>query len=342
MIRIVSVAVFAALAAALFLMPGVSPARLATKQVADLVRLEADRLGESGELLTDANGDAIRTPLWEVLVEAGQAGGPEDGKNPALKIGGARFVVDPAVFQEGEVRDINWDLEAVRSIQRELRSVFAENEVPVRIETYKKPHPEGFDLLLGVSEDSLMLRVERKGIPIARVESPWTPITPRSLLPPLVAIFLAILFRRPGIALFAGVWTGAALVKAPDCAGLEEAIGHGAGFGAAVGAGALDVFATYFRGQLVDRARIEIILFVIFMLAMVGVVTKAGGIRGMMNRIASLAQDARKTQIATWFMGLTVFFDDYANTILVGSTMRPLADRFRIAREKLAYIVDST
>ena len=104
----------------------------------------------------------------------------------------------------------------------------------------------------------------------------------------------------------------------------------------------MDVFATYFRGQLVDRARIEIILFVVFMLAMVGVVTKAGGIRGMMNRIASLAQDARKTQIATWFMGLSVFFDDYANTILVGSTMRPLADRFRIAREKLAYIVDST
>ena len=102
------------------------------------------------------------------------------------------------------------------------------------------------------------------------------------------------------------------------------------------------MLTTYFRGQLVDRARIEIILFVIFMLAMVGVVTKAGGIRGMMNRIASLAQDARKTQIATWIMGLSVFFDDYANTILVGSTMRPLADRFRIAREKLAYIVDST
>ncbi len=344
MLRIVSVAIFAALAAALFLMPGVSPARLATKQIAELVREEADRLTDTGQPLTDARGGPVRAPLWKILVEAGQANEPDPdaGEDPVLKIGGARFVVDPEVFQEGEVRDPNWDFEAVRSIQRVLRAVLAEEEVPVRIAAYKKPDPEGFDLMLGVTKDSLMLRVERQGVPIAKVVRPWSPITPRSLLPPLVAIFLAILLRRPVVALFAGVWAGAALVKAPACAELGSSIGSGAELGAAIGAGAVDVFATYLRGQLFERARIEIILFVVFMLAMVGVITKAGGIRGMMNGIASLAQDARKTQIATWFMGLSVFFDDYANTILVGSTMRPLADRFRIAREKLAYIVDST
>jgi Na+/H+ antiporter NhaC len=96
------------------------------------------------------------------------------------------------------------------------------------------------------------------------------------------------------------------------------------------------------KGELLDHARTQIILFVVFMLAMVGVITRAGGIRGVMNRIASLARDARQTQIATWLMGLVIFFDDYANTILVGATMRPLADRFKVAREKLAYIVDST
>ena len=82
--------------------------------------------------------------------------------------------------------------------------------------------------------------------------------------------------------------------------------------------------------------------FVIFMLAMVGVIIKAGGIHGLMQRIARLAKDARRTQIATWFMGLAIFFDDYANSILVGSTMRSLTDKFKVAREKLAYIVDST
>ena len=78
------------------------------------------------------------------------------------------------------------------------------------------------------------------------------------------------------------------------------------------------------------------------MLAMVGVITKNGGIRGLMNLVARFARSARSTQVSTYFMGLAVFFDDYANTILVGSTMRPLTDRYRIAREKLAYIVDST
>ncbi len=70
--------------------------------------------------------------------------------------------------------------------------------------------------------------------------------------------------------------------------------------------------------------------------------TRNGGIRGLMHWIAKLARSARSTQVATWLMGLLIFFDDYANTILVGSTMRPLTDRFRISREKLAYIVDST
>jgi Na+/H+ antiporter NhaC len=44
----------------------------------------------------------------------------------------------------------------------------------------------------------------------------------------------------------------------------------------------------------------------------------------------------------TWFAGLVIFFDDYANTLIVGNTMRPVTDRLRISREKLAYIVDST
>ena len=186
MIRIVSVAVFAALAAALFLVPGVSPARLATKQIGELVHEEADRLTAAGDPVTDANGEPVRAPLWEILVEAGQTGQPDPDAeaHPALKIGGARFVVDEEVLQEGEVRDINWSLEAVRSIQRELRAVIAEEGIPVRVDTYKKPHPDGFGLFLGVSKDALMLRVEREGAPIARVERPWSPITPRSLLPP--------------------------------------------------------------------------------------------------------------------------------------------------------------
>ena len=81
------------------------------------------------------------------------------------------------------------------------------------------------------------------------------------------------------------------------------------------------------------------------MLAMVGVMTALGWHPrpdGHASREAARTTSAKRTQIATWLMGLVIFFDDYANTILVGSTMRPLTDRFRIAREKLAYLVDST
>lgn len=335
MIRIVSIAVFAALAAALFLVPGVSPARLATKQVADLLEVETQLLGADGQPVLDEAGQPVEAPLWQLIFDSPAMGTDVDESGQelsVLQIGGGRVLVSEEVFQEGETYDPLWNIEAIKSVQRKLRSIIADEELPVRIDAYKKPNPEGFNLLTRVSEGRLSLQVELGKDPFATVEQDWQPITPKSLLPPLVAIFLAILLRRPVVALFAGVWAGAALVKSSA----------GAGIGGALGGGVVDVFGTYFKGQLVDRARIEIILFVVFMLAMVGVITKAGGIRGMMDRIASLAQDARKTQIATWIMGLSVFFDDYANTILVGSTMRPLADRFRIAREKLAYIVDST
>jgi Na+/H+ antiporter NhaC len=75
---------------------------------------------------------------------------------------------------------------------------------------------------------------------------------------------------------------------------------------------------------------------------MVGVISKNGGTIGIVSLVERLAQSARRSQLATWFMGLIIFFDDYANTLIVGNTMRPITDRFKISREKLAYIVDST
>lgn len=335
MIRIASVAVFAALVAALFLVPGVSPASLATKQLADLLDEQATTLDETGAARLDENGDPITKPLWEVVLDGAAVPAETDEAGVewrTFELGGGRIVVDPEVYQKGETFDPIWPIEMIKSVQRKLRATVADQGLPVRIDAYKKPDRGALNLFARVTPEALVLQAEFGEKPIAVAETPFRPITQRSLLPPLVAIFLAILLRRPVVALFAGVWAGAVLVR----------MAGGAALASASGQGFLDVFRTYFDGQLRDQARIEIILFVVFMLAMVGVITKAGGIRGMMNRIASLAQDARRTQIATWFMGLSIFFDDYANSILVGSTMRPLADKFRIAREKLAYIVDST
>ena len=374
MIRILAVAVFVALVAALFLAPGVKPSTLATKQIADLLE-EAIPASESS--IDSAEEDEVA--LWKEIFASSAIGSEEteDGEQQRfLRMGGVRLVLAPDVIREGEVYDPSLSGEAGKAIVRRLRAIAANEEIDIRIDPFRKPDPAGANFLGVVKADSLVLsvQVDESGsgapifsdtpfsvgeapgdgssadgssagdsaasgalptftnMPLAVRAVDWNPITPRSLLPPLVAIFLAILLRRPVIALFAGVWVGAFLVL--RTAGTQTL--------AATHESLVDVFDVYFASEFRDRARVEIVLFVIFMLAMVGILTKAGGIRGIMNKIARLAQDARRTQIATWFMGLAIFFDDYANTILVGSTMRPLADKFRIAREKLAYIVDST
>jgi len=326
MIRAASLLVFAALAALLFTADGASPTLLGAKQAGDFLLLTVD--GPDGE----------PRAMWQDVLESEavvEVSG-EDGKpTRRLLIGGTRVLSD--VLREGEGFDPNWHRTAGSSLIRKLRSIVADEGLAIEIPALKKPAPKepapggvNFEFSVGEGEGALAASID--GGPISERAGPRLEITQRSLLPPLVAIFLAILFRRPVLALLMGVIAGAFLVRS----------GEGAGLAASAGGALVDTVTVYLKGQLQDHARTEIILFVVFMLAMVGVITRAGGIRGVMNQIAGLARDARKTQIATWFMGLAIFFDDYANTILVGSTMRPLSDRFKVAREKLAYIVDST
>lgn len=151
-------------------------------------------------------------------------------------------------------------------------------------------------------------------------------IDARSLLPPFLAILTALFFQRTILALFAGVWVGATLLSGNDpIAGLW----------------------LFLRGYLVQEAlldsfRIEIIGFVIGLVALVGVISRGGGVQGMIGLMMRFVRSARSAQLVAFAMGIVIFFDDYANTILVGATMRPLTDRFRVSREKLSYLVDST
>ena len=145
--------------------------------------------------------------------------------------------------------------------------------------------------------------------------------------------------------IFAGRWGiilvgGAIGVTAP----LLQKLGNPGNMGVCVAcfvrdtAGALGLH----RAAVVQAVRLEIIGFVIGLCAMVGVMSRGGGIRGFVNLIVRFAKTVRSTQLATYIMGLLIFFDDYSNCILVGSVMRPLTDKMKISREKLSYIVDST
>ena len=162
---------------------------------------------------------------------------------------------------------------------------------------------------------------------------------PVSLLPPLLAISLAFVTRRAVLPLFGGVWLGATMLAWPNNSAFK--------------APAVGLWATFdehiVRAAIYDPAdggfqsfELGVLGFIFALVAMVAVSIRAGGMAGVAARFSVLAESARATRIATWAMGMVVFFDDYANTMVVGGAMRPLSDRNRVSREKLAWIVDST
>lgn len=151
-----------------------------------------------------------------------------------------------------------------------------------------------------------------------------------SLLPPIVAVLLAIWFRNIILAMLVSIWFGAVILA------------HGNLF-----LGFVHTLDTFVIHEIVepgstDNSHMMIILFTMFLGAMVGVMSVGGGTAALVNRLSEYATKREHSQLMTWFLGLVVFFDDYANSLLVGSSMRPLTDRMKVSREKLAFLVDST
>jgi Na+/H+ antiporter NhaC len=150
-----------------------------------------------------------------------------------------------------------------------------------------------------------------------------------SVLPPLIAILFALLFRQVILALLAGVWLGSfflsgygivpSLLRIVDRYVVQTLSGPGEG-----------------------ADHISIIVFTLLLGGMVGITSRMGGMQGIVDRVSKLATTPRRGQLAVWLMGIIIFFDDYTNTLIVGNSTRPLTDRLRISREKLSYIVDST
>ena len=146
-----------------------------------------------------------------------------------------------------------------------------------------------------------------------------------SLLPPLVAIVLAIATRRAVLSLLIGIFCGALVT----CGGQPLAA----------------LFATcevHLWPTLAEPGKLRVFCFTMLMGAMIGVICRSGGMQGLVGVISPFAKTRRSGQLITWLLGLVIFFDDYANTMLLGNTLRPLFDRLKISREKLAYLVDST
>jgi Na+/H+ antiporter NhaC len=146
-----------------------------------------------------------------------------------------------------------------------------------------------------------------------------------SIIPPLAAILLALIFRQVIVSLLLGIYFGAVFIN---------------GYNPLTGL--LKVIDTYIINAIIDPSHAKIIVFTFLFGGVVGLMNKSGGTKGIAALVTRFARKRNSGMVSSWLAGLIIFFDDYANTLIVGNLMRPITDKFKVSREKLSFIVDST
>ena len=147
-----------------------------------------------------------------------------------------------------------------------------------------------------------------------------------SLIPTVLAIVLAIWSRQVYVSLAAGIWIGWTILEGWNpLAGLATAIEQTV-------------------AVLGDPGNARVILFTLVIGAMIATLEAAGGVRGFVRWIEGnrWVTDGRRAQFLAWIIGIVIFIESNITVLVAGAVSRPLFDRFRISRERLAYIVDST
>ena len=149
------------------------------------------------------------------------------------------------------------------------------------------------------------------------------------IIPALSAIFLAIYTKQVILSLISGIISGSIIQSF-----FNDSITYFFG---------LDkVFDHYILNSITDEGHASVILFSLLIAGSIHIMTKMGAFNGLIRWLSKYAKSKRSALFTTYFLGFFVFFDDYANTLVVGNTMQKITDRFQISREKLAFIVDAT
>ena len=146
-----------------------------------------------------------------------------------------------------------------------------------------------------------------------------------SLVTPFIAIVLSFITKQVVLSLAAAVFTGATIIN-----------------GGNVFEGFLRTCDTYFVGTVADSWNASLMMFILAVGGMIAVMSRMGGMQAMAVAMAKKAQGTKNVLIMTWVLGLIIFFEDIANSLIVGPTMRPVADEEKVSREKLSYVIDST
>lgn len=146
-----------------------------------------------------------------------------------------------------------------------------------------------------------------------------------SLLPIVMAVSLALYTKNAVFSLFCGLLCASILIN------IDQPL-----------MGIFYVFDPLLTQALANGDSIKVIFFSLLIAIGVEVMRQSGGTKALVAFFLRFTKTRRTSMVTMWFAGLTVFFDDYANCLIVGSSMRSVADKARISRAKLAYLVDST
>ncbi|MEM9052136.1 MAG: Na+/H+ antiporter NhaC family protein [Bacteroidota bacterium] len=151
-----------------------------------------------------------------------------------------------------------------------------------------------------------------------------------SILPPLIAIFLAFFTKEVVLSILGGLSIGVMIIGFYD----DGMIGILVSF--------FSIITDYIMPAIIDWYHASILLFTFLIGGMIAVVSKNGGIMGLVDKVSRFAKSPKSGQLTTYLLGFLIFFDDYSNSLVIGNTMKPICDKLKISREKLSYIVDST
>ena len=143
----------------------------------------------------------------------------------------------------------------------------------------------------------------------------------QSLVPAIVAVATAVVIRRPIESLLAGVFAGLLLLEP---------------------AASVANFSSILLEVMMDETIAWVIIVCGLMGSLIVLLMRAGAANAFSHALASKAKSAGSALLYTWLLGLLIFIDDYLNALAVGSAMRKVTDKFRVSREMLAYVVDST
>lgn len=152
-----------------------------------------------------------------------------------------------------------------------------------------------------------------------------------TIIPPLLAIVLAFITKNVVVSLFLGVLSGSLILQ----------LGSGENIFSAIVLSFLD-FISRALNALADPWDAGIILQVLAIGGVINLVGKMGGAKAIAEALAKRAKTSKGAQLISWFLGILVFFDDYANSLIVGPIMRPVFDKLNISREKLSFVIDAT